>query len=188
VTTPPDPFAAPGGEPQGQQPGYGAPTGGYGQPPAYGAPPSATSPYGQAPATGWQGPPLAGWGSRVGAALVDGLIAAVIEGVGVGLGALIGGALGALLVGLGYLGAFAFTLWNLVQQGNTGQTVGKKALNLRLLREQDGQVVGIGTSIGRYFVHFLDAIPCLIGYLWPLWDAKNQTFADKILKTVVIKA
>ncbi|MDQ1539752.1 MAG: hypothetical protein QOH29_478, partial [Actinomycetota bacterium] len=25
-----------------------------------------------------------------------------------------------------------------------------------------------------------------LGYLWPLWDSKRQTFADKILKTVVV--
>jgi hypothetical protein len=49
-------------------------------------------------------------------------------------------------------------------------------------------VVGAGLSIGRYFVHVLDALPCYVGYLWPLVDEKKQTFADKILKTVVIKA
>ena len=26
-----------------------------------------------------------------------------------------------------------------------------------------------------------------IGYLWPLWDPMRQTFADKLMKTVVIK-
>jgi hypothetical protein len=26
-----------------------------------------------------------------------------------------------------------------------------------------------------------------IGYLWPLWDGKRQTFADKIVGTVVIR-
>jgi hypothetical protein len=25
-----------------------------------------------------------------------------------------------------------------------------------------------------------------LGYLWPLWDAKRQTFADKICSTVVL--
>ena len=36
------------------------------------------------------------------------------------------------------------------------------------------------------FVHILDAIPCYVGLLWPLWDNKRQTFADKILKMVVL--
>jgi hypothetical protein len=25
-----------------------------------------------------------------------------------------------------------------------------------------------------------------VGYLWPLWDEKRQTFADQIMKTTVI--
>lgn len=107
------------------------------------------------------------------------------------VGALIGGAindtLGGLIVAVAYIGAFAFMFWQLAVQGSKGQTIGKRQMRIKLLREQDGQVVGAGLSIGRYFVHFLDAIPCYVGYLWPLWDAKKQTFADKILQTVVVK-
>jgi uncharacterized RDD family membrane protein YckC len=43
-------------------------------------------------------------------------------------------------------------------------------------------------AIGRSFVHIIDGIPCYLGYLWPLWDAKKQTFADKIMGTVVVNA
>ena len=45
--------------------------------------------------------------------------------------------------------------------------------------------IGFGLSVVRYFAHFLDAI-CYIGYLWPLWDDKRQTFADKIMTTVCL--
>lgn len=186
MTAPQDPFAAPGGgaEPAGQ----GAPQvppPGYGQPPAqgtgqYGAPQQYAGP------GGWQGPPLAGWGSRVGSAIIDALPALVIEIVGLGLGAAIGGGVGGLLTALGILGAIGWVIYNLVQQGKTGQGLGKRALKTRLLREQDGQVVGPGLSIGRAFVHVVDGI-FYLGYLWPLWDSKKQTFADKILKTVVVK-
>jgi hypothetical protein len=48
--------------------------------------------------------------------------------------------------------------------------------------------LGTGLSIGRQFVHILDSLPCLIGYLWPLWDKENRTFADMILDTRVYKA
>jgi len=65
--------------------------------------------------------------------------------------------------------------------------MGKKWAGTRVLREQDGQVIGGGMGIARYILHILDAIPCYLGFLWPLWDAKKQTFADKILKTVVVK-
>lgn len=196
MTTPPDPFAAPGGEPPASPQPAGQ--GYYGQPPAgqqpYGQPsgqPQYGQPlYGQPPAYssgGWQGPPLANWFYRVGSALIDGFIAMVFYGLGLLLGAAIGGNGGSALVVLGYLAGFAFAIWNLVRQGRTGQTLGKQALGTRLLREQDGQVVGPGLSIGRNFLHIVDAIPCYLGFLWPIWDGKRQTFADKIVKTVVIR-
>ncbi len=35
--------------------------------------------------------------------------------------------------------------------------------------------------------HFLDSLACYVGWLWPLWDPKRQTFADKIMSTVVVE-
>jgi hypothetical protein len=32
--------------------------------------------------------------------------------------------------------------------------------------------------------HLLDSIVCNLGYLFPLWDAKRQTIADKVMSTV----
>ncbi|MDP9183379.1 MAG: RDD family protein, partial [Actinomycetota bacterium] len=84
--------------------------------------------------------------------------------------------------------ALGWALYNCYLAGTTGQSTGKKIAGIRLVRELDGQLVGGGLAIGRYFVHILDSLPCLLGFLWPLWDAKKQTFADKILKTLVIKA
>jgi len=43
-------------------------------------------------------------------------------------------------------------------------------------------------SFLRQLVHILDSLACYIGWLWPLWDAKSQTFADKIMNTVVVNA
>ena len=216
MTTPPDPFSTP---PQGQPPSYdgppsygGAPAYGtpppYGtpEPPAYGAQPGYGQPqygqqqyaqqqYGQpfgAPVSPFGvpgGPQLAGWGSRVGASLLDGLIVSVVYYVPLLLGVLSGSdAAAALLAAVGLLGGLAFSIWNYVRQGRTGQTIGKGVTGIKVLREQDGQVLGAGLSIGRAFTHILDAIPCYLGFLWPLWDAKKQTFADKILNTVVVKA
>ena len=62
----------------------------------------------------------------------------------------------------------------------------KKIAGTRLILEATGAPPGGGLGVGRYFVHILDAIPCYVGFLWPLWDSKRQTFADKILKTVVV--
>ena len=42
-------------------------------------------------------------------------------------------------------------------------------------------------SIARYFLHIVDSLACYIGYLWPLWDEKRQTFSDKIVSSVVVR-
>jgi uncharacterized RDD family membrane protein YckC len=91
------------------------------------------------------------------------------------------------LADLLYLLAIVWGLYNAYQGGQTGQSTGKRIVGLRLIRESDGALIGGGAGIGRYFVHILDAIPCYIGFLWPLWDAKRQTFADKLMSTVVIR-
>jgi uncharacterized RDD family membrane protein YckC len=81
----------------------------------------------------------------------------------------------------------AIWLWNRVfKQGRTGQSVGKKAMGIRLVEERTGQPVGPGMSFVREIVHVVDGI-AYIGYLWPLWDDKKQTFADKILSTLVVR-
>lgn len=43
-------------------------------------------------------------------------------------------------------------------------------------------------AVVRGIAHVLDALPILLGFLWPLWDAKKQTFADKVCGTLVIKS
>jgi len=90
--------------------------------------------------------------------------------------ALIGGALS--------LAAIIFLVY---REGATGQTPGKRIVGIRLLKEQDGSTLGFGLALGRRFAHALDSFACFIGWLWPLWDPKNQTFADKLVRSVVIK-
>ena len=52
----------------------------------------------------------------------------------------------------------------------------------------DQQPIGPGWSFLRYVLHIVDAIPCYLGYFWPIWDSHKQTFADKIMHTYVIHA
>ena len=180
---PPPPPQSPGQEPgygqqpppgYGQQPppGYGQqPPAGYGQQPGYGQP---TAAYGSAGADAY-----APWSKRALGALIDyiapGLVASLLGR---------GSALGTVLSLL----ALAWALYNCYLGGTTGQSYGKKVAGIRLLSEATGQPIGGGLGIGRYFVHILDSLACFVGWLWPLWDSKRQTFADKILKTVVVPA
>ena len=38
----------------------------------------------------------------------------------------------------------------------------------------------------KALTHILDALFCGLGFWFPLWDAKKQTIAEKLMKTVVI--
>jgi len=166
------------GQPQPQQ--YGQPQQGYGQP-QYGAP------------QGYGSPSLeyATWIQRVGAYLVD-YVAVLPFGI---LAATLGTSTND--AGVQSLNAFYFIFILLAiavagynrwyQAGKTGQSWGKKALGIRLVSEQAGQPIGPLLAFARDLAHFVDGIICYIGYLFPLWDAKKQTLADKIVKTVVVK-
>ncbi len=157
--------AAPTTPPPGAAPAYGAPQG-------YGAPGMA------APAAGGQGQ-LAEWPERALAGLIDFFALGILANI---VSFSISSALGSLLSLL----AFAFALYNAYLNGTTGRSVGKKIVGLKVVSEETGQPIGAGLGIVRYFAHIVDSIICLVGWLFPLWDAKKQTIADKIMKTVVL--
>lgn len=93
----------------------------------------------------------------------------------------------ALIVILGlaaFIGAIAY--WGIMV--GKGQTVGMKALNIRVADMNTGQPIGTGRGIGRFFAMYLSSFLCYLGYLWMLWDPQSQTWHDKIVSTVVVDA
>ncbi len=193
------PGQPPQGPPQGQ-PGYGypqqAPQGvppqGYGYPQQqpgqpYGAYPQQPGHGGQQPGYGGGMPQLAHWGLRAGGLIIDGLVVGVPYLILGGIGGAMGDSGGAIIALLGFVALIGLVIWQLYQEGTTGQTIGKKAVGIRLLREADGRPLGFGMAFVRRLAHFLDSIACYIGWLWPLWDEKKQTFADKVCSSVVVK-
>jgi uncharacterized RDD family membrane protein YckC len=88
---------------------------------------------------------------------------------------------GAVLVGLVYL------VWNYgYRQGVGGSSIGKSVLKFKVVSENTGEPVGFGMSVLRQISHVVDAVPFYLGYLFPLWTAKRQTLADKIMATVCL--
>ncbi len=186
---------------------YDAPQDPYGQAPN----PYGGGPYEQPPMGGAR-PPYAGWGKRVGGFLIDGLIlvpfyvvaavvffisldttsstvtdatgqsSTVVEGSSTNGGLL-------AVAGLLYLAAIAFGIWNqVIRQGRTGRSIGKGVVGIMLVSESTGQPLGAGMTFVRQLAHFLDSIACYVGWLWPLWDDKRQTFADKVMNSLVVEA
>jgi uncharacterized RDD family membrane protein YckC len=195
---PPQPPQQPGyGQPQ---PGYGQPQQGYGQQPGYGQPAYGQQPgYGQ-PAYGGGQPgyspfgAYAGWGTRLAAYLIDALVAVGAGIVFIIIGAVLIGAdasaIGVLVMIVGYIAIFAVQIWNFVfKQGNTGQSIGKGVMDIKVVGEHTGQPLGTGGGFVRWLMHaFIDGNLCLLGFLWPLWDNKSQTWGDKVASSVVVQA
>ena len=123
---------------------------------------------------------MADYGRRLGAGAIDylipGLVAEVFRLANAPLGALVG------------LLALAFQIYSKVLEGQTGQSIGKQVVGARTVMEATGQPPGVGVAIGRWLLHIIDTLACCVGYIFPAFDAKRQTFADKIVKTVVIIA
>lgn len=126
--------------------------------------------------------PLAPWGDRVAAVLIDSLVLGVVY--------VVGWIIGNIASSRGFVSGFAYlvpalSVYFLFMTGASGASPGKRVLGLKVVKAADGQVIGGGMGIVRGLAHVVDA-PCFIGYLWPLFDPKRQTFADKIIGTVVL--
>lgn len=73
-------------------------------------------------------------------------------------------------------------------EGERTQTIGKRALGIRTVRASTGQPLGFGRGVGRYFARILSGSVFYLGYLWMLWDNDKQTWHDKIVESIVVKA
>lgn len=76
-----------------------------------------------------------------------------------------------------------------LEGGPSGQTLGKRAVGIRVVDAATGGPIGPGRAVGRYlFKAFISGNLCLLGYLWALWDNRSQTWHDKVVSSVVVKA
>jgi uncharacterized RDD family membrane protein YckC len=96
--------------------------------------------------------PLAGRGSRLGARLLDGVIEVLPIMVGVGLTAALSSPEQPVFwpAALGYVVFFAVWIYQIVRLVQTGQTLGKKWLGIKVVRNDGGKV-----SFGAHFLRGL---------------------------------
>jgi len=182
----------------------------YSQPPGWtGAPPFEAGPVlGVSTPSTVGGPPsreqLAGFWIRFAAALLDGILVGVVVAlvtVPVGLSPFNftasieagsspgsttagnpGGALGSLIQ---TLIAGTYTVYLLGTPA--GQTVGMKATGIRVADAYTGGRISYGRSFARYAMGIVSALPLALGYLWMLWDARGQTWHDKVAQSLVVR-
>ena len=132
-----------------------------------------------APSTG-SGPsgPRASFGRRFVAYLVDGILLAIPYII---LALIFEPALAYALylaLSIGYFGYF--------EGGPSGQTLGKRALGIRVIDFRAGGPIGFGRGVIRYIGKIIASIPFFLGFFWMLWDREKQCWQDKIATTVVV--
>jgi uncharacterized RDD family membrane protein YckC len=143
------------------------------------APPVEEGPY--------KGPsgPRAGFWVRFDALLIDLVLLAAVTGTFLGIGS---SSLSswvkvsvdprALLLLIAYFSFF--------EGSASGQTVGKKLLNIRVVDLGNGQPIGFVRAAVRNVVAYFVSVIFLLGYLWMLWDEEKQTWHDKVTSSVVV--
>lgn len=209
------PGEGPSGAGQGPPPAYGdsAGAGPYGSPPPssggesgpyrggpYDSGPYASNPYGDMsgaadPLAGM--PPLASRGRRLLARIIDALL------IGIPVGLIMGFAQGGWdpgdngrMAGQQAVYTLVYLVYEALMLTNSGQTVGKKVMRIRVAVLADGTVPrGAPGWIRSVVYHLPPLVPCvgflfwLVNVLFCTWDKPyQQCLHDKAGKTVVVAA
>lgn len=70
--------------------------------------------------------------------------------------------------------------------GRSGQTIGMRILGIRIVRS-DGKPFTWKNAALRHLIGYpLSMAPFFLGFLWMLWDPKQQGWHDKLARTMVV--
>jgi len=147
-----------------------------------GAPPGQAPaiPAGEMQAASGPSGPRAGFWRRVGAVVIDSLVLAIPTVIVL---VILDNSSGANLITT----AIALAYYVVLEGGPAGQTVGKRALGIRVFDLRGGAgPIGYGRALVRNLVKYISGLVLLLGYLWMLWDREKQTWHDKAAGSVVV--
>ncbi len=143
---------------------------------------------------------LASWGSRAVAYLLDWFLLSVAFVVALVAGIIMDATIaGAGSRSYGSSSSACFTsccqcLWILLvpfyfvfQHSHGGQTIGKKALGIKIVQIKNGATPDLGVATLRLIGYWISGLILYLGFLWPLWDDQKQALHDKIAGTLVIR-
>ena len=137
---------------------------------------------------------LAGWWKRVGASLIDGIVLPPLLII-VGIALVRAAPVAATLVGFVVEFAYLSLMWT----KRNGQTVGAKALGIRVVAADGSpmppemayrraavlQLFTVASSM-TWILQPLGSVALILNVLWHLWDPQKQTLHDKAAGTIVV--
>ena len=131
-------------------------------------------------------------GKRILAAIVDAKVFSVIFWV---LALLFGGTSaegGSVAFSLGGLGSLLYIVvvfaYYTLLEGYLGQTLGKMLLGIKVVREDSGEVPGLGAAAIRTVLRIIDGLfAYLVAFITVLVSRKNQRFGDMAAHTLVVR-
>jgi uncharacterized RDD family membrane protein YckC len=81
-----------------------------------------------------------------------------------------------------------FLLYFTLLEGYLGQTVGKMLLGIKVIREDNGEVPGLGSAALRTVLRLIDGIfGYLVGFIAVMASAKRQRLGDMAAHTLVVR-
>ncbi len=167
-------------------------------------PPPSVFPLPEPPRIGRESGPVqrtAGWWQRVGSAAVDYFVRLLLAGAPLAIGALgfmVGEDAGFIGLGIAFIPALVvFVAYAPVMLARDGQTVGNRAVGIRVVRSDGTTLSGAQAFVREVLVKallfegvgvFTLYVLTLLDYLWPLWDERGQALHDKMVDTLTVDA
>ena len=139
---------------------------------------------------------LASWGRRLAALLVDGaLLAGVVLATMLASGLTLDEVNDTIWNGssLAVIALFVLpeAIYDTAMIGSRSQTFGKMALGIAVVDADGRGRIGYGRAFRRWvstsLFWALFTVPGIVDHLWPLRDARKQTFHDKLARSVVVR-
>ena len=86
------------------------------------------------------------------------------------------------------LSLIVFLGYYILLEGYLGQTVGKMLLGIKVIREDTGEVPGVGAASIRTVLRLIDGLfGYLVGFIAVLASAKRQRLGDMAAHTLVVR-
>jgi uncharacterized RDD family membrane protein YckC len=132
-------------------------------------------------------------GRRVLATLADGIVlglAFALMSMLFGSSSAQGGQVSGSLEGFSALVYFVLVFaYYILMEGYLGQTVGKMLLGIKVVREDNGEVPGVGGAAIRTVLRLIDGLFFyLVAFISVLASGKNQRLGDMVAHTLVVRA